>query len=88
MVNTTYCDVCNHKYKCYKKHLQTKHTYNLFRQISPLDQETKHCDRCDNDILKKIIINTVNHANTRTMKKGKVPLNSQLKTFMGHLKDI
>ncbi len=52
MVNTTYCNVCNHKYKRYKKHLQTnKHTFNLFRQISPLDQETKHCDRCDNDIL-------------------------------------
>jgi len=44
MVNTTYCDVCNHEYKYYKKHLQTnKHTFNLFRQISPLDQETKHC---------------------------------------------
>ena len=52
MVNTTYCDVCNHEYKCYKKHLQTnKHTFNLFRQISPLDQETKHCDRCDNVII-------------------------------------
>jgi len=37
---------------------------------------------------KKIIINTFNHANTRTMKKGKVPLNSPLKTLMGHLKDI
>ena len=54
MVNPTYCDVCNHEYKYSKKHLQTnKHTFNLFRQISPLDQETKHCDRCDNDILKK-----------------------------------
>ena len=54
MVNTTHCDVCNHEYKYYKKHLQTnKHTFNLFRQISPLDQETKHCDRCDNDILYK-----------------------------------
>ena len=54
MVNTTYCDVCNHEYKCYIKHLQTnKHTINLFRQISRLDQETKHCDRCDNDIYLK-----------------------------------
>ena len=88
MVNTTNCDVCNHEYKCYKKHLQTnKHTFNLFRQISPLDQETKHCDRCDNDILKFFfIINTFNHANTRTLKTGK--LNSSLKTLMGHLKGI
>ena len=85
-----------------KKHLQTnKHTFNLFRQISRLDQKTKHCDRCDNDILKNkhfklgaiaysaravIIIDIFNHANTRTMKKGK--LNSPLKTMMGHLKGI
>ena len=33
-----------------------------------------------------LIINTFNHANTRTMKKGK--LNSPLKTLMGHLKGI
>ena len=52
MVKTMSCDVYNHEYKCDKKHLQTnKHTFNLFRQISPLDQEIKHCDRCDNDIL-------------------------------------
>ena len=90
MVNTTYCDVCNHEYKCNKKHLQSnKHTINLFRQISPLDQETKHCDRCDNDILNFfLIINTFNHANTRTMKKGKVPLNSPLKTQFGEFKGL
>ena len=53
MVNTTYCDVCNHEYKHYKKHLQTnKHTFNLFHQISPLELERKHCDICSKDVLK------------------------------------
>ena len=68
MVNTTYCNVCNHEYKCYKKHLQTnKHTFNIFRQISPLDQETKHCDRCDNDILLK---NYNKHLQSHKYKKN------------------
>ena len=38
--------------------------------------------------LKKYIVDTFNHANTRRMKKGKGLLNSLLKTLMGHLKDI
>ena len=54
MVNTMYCDVCNHECKCNRNHLQTnKHIFHLFRQISPLDKETKHCDICGNDILQK-----------------------------------
>ena len=40
MVNTTYCDVCNHKYKYYKKHLQTnKHTFNLFSKYLHLTKK-------------------------------------------------
>ena len=55
MVNTTYCDICNHEYKCCNKnHLQTnKQTFNLFRQISPFERETKRCDVCSNDVLKE-----------------------------------
>ena len=54
MVNTTYCNVCNHECKCYKKHIQTnKHTFNLFRQIYPFESETKHCDVCSKDVLKE-----------------------------------
>ena len=58
-----------------------KNTFNLFRQISTLDQETKNKIVID----VKMILNNFNHTNT-TMKKGK--LNSQLKTLMGHLKGI
>ena len=37
-----------------KKHLQTnKHTFNIFRQISPFERETKHCDVCSKDVLKE-----------------------------------
>ena len=52
MVNTRYCDICNHELNVLKNTFKpNKNTFNLFRQISPLDQERKHCDRCDNDIL-------------------------------------
>ena len=30
MVNTTYCDVCNHEYKCYKNTLKPTNTHSIF----------------------------------------------------------
>ena len=31
MVNTTYCDVCNHEYKCYKKNtFKPTNTHSIF----------------------------------------------------------
>ena len=91
MVNTTYCDVCNHEYKYYKKHLQTnKHTFNLFRQISPLDQETKHCDRCDHDILKKNYnkhLQSRKHKNNEEREGGtKFSIENADGAFKGHIK--
>ncbi len=72
-----------------KKHLQTnKHTFNHFRQISPLDQETKHCDRCDNDILKQ---NYNKHLQSRKHKNNeerevKFSIENTDGAFKGHIK--
>ena len=71
-----------------KNTFKPTNTFNLFRQISPLDQETKHCDRCNHDILLK---NYNKHLQSRKHKNNEEregPLNSPLKTIMGHLKDI
>ena len=88
MMNTTYCDVCNHEYKCYKKHF--KHTFNLFRQISLFYQETKHCERCDNDILQK---NYNKHFQSRKHKNNeeregatKFSIENTDVAFKGHIK--
>ena len=72
-----------------KKHLQTnKHTFNLFRQISPLDQETKHCDRCDNDILKKNYnrhLQSCKHKNNEK-REAKFSIENTDGAFKGHIK--
>ena len=90
MVNTMYCDVCHHELNVIKNTFKPTNTHSIF------SDKYLHLTKKQNIVIdvmmiffkKFFIINTFNQANTRTMKKGKVPLNSPLKTLMGHSKDI
>ena len=91
MVNTTYCDVCNHEYKYnISRHLQTnKHTFNLFHQISPLELERKHCDICSKDVLKssyKNHLQSQKHKKNEFKVKGNYYIENTDGAFKNHIK--
>ena len=71
-----------------KNTFKPTNTHSISSDISPLDQETKHCDRCDNDILKFFYnkhLQSCKHKNNEK-REAKFSIENTDGAFKGHIK--